>query len=252
MKKYFIITFIFVIELLNAQSKKKQIEILNGRIDSLNQIVLKRDNTISEKNTQVNALNSTKAALESAISSLNSNISKLTVEIQTCTSDTKIQKEEITNLKSQLKVKTDSLELHNIFEERTIMVNNKPLNLNPFEMFEIMTFEDVAPGLATELIFRKNKTSEYISFNEYNNQFNYDVEFDQEMKWIGKKAILSLELDLDEKLIRILNRNTKYKVIYCYFNDSVLWRKPYPTEATDGYYIVDIITMDEQFEREKN
>ena len=172
MKKYFLFGFLFVIELTTAQSKKKQIEILNSRIDSLNQIVSTRDNIISEKNTQVNALISTKATLESAISSLNNNISKLTVEIQTCTSDTKIQKEEIAKLKSQLKVKTDSLALfinssgivykpsknrfQNIQESRTLFINNKPLTINPFEMFDIMTFTDIGTGLYTNLIFISN------------------------------------------------------------------------------------------------
>ncbi|MCF8407652.1 MAG: hypothetical protein K9G36_01655 [Crocinitomicaceae bacterium] len=268
MNKYFIIGFIFVIKFASAQSKKQQIEILNGLVDSLNQIVSSRDNTISERNTQVNALNSTKATLESTISSLNINISKLTAEIQACTSDTKIKKEEIVILKSQLKVKTDSLasflnfseieyqptknRFQNLQESRTLFINNQPLSLNPFEMFDIMTFKDIGTGLYTDLIFTIPETDEEFYFSDVLQQFTYNGNFNDQLLWTGNQAIVSLEVGfVEERLVRTLQKNKKYKVIYGYFNDSKLWRKPFPTESTDGYYIIDVIEMFDQFEREK-
>ena len=265
MKKYFLFGFLFVIELTTAQSKKKQIEILNSRIDSLNQIVLKRDNTISEKNTQVNALNSTKATLESAISSLNNNISTLTAEIQTCTADTKIQKEEIAKLKSQLKVKTDSLALfinssgieykpsknrfQNIQESRTLLINNKPLELYPFELFDIMTFKDVTGGLYDYMFFSIPETGEEYYFIKYENT-KINGSFDHEGKWTGNEAKITLEC-YDGNLVRTIKKGHKYKVIYGYYSDEKMNRKPYGTETYAGYYIVDIIEMYDLFEREK-
>ena len=56
----------------------------------------------------------------------------------------------------------------------------------------------------------------------------------------------------DDYLLRVLQKKSKYKVIYCYTHDSELSRKPVPTESNSGYYIVDVIELFEQFEREKN
>ena len=241
MKISFLTSFLLLIELTNAQSKKKQIEILNSRIDSLNQIVSTRDNTISEKNTQVNALNSTKASLENAISELNSNISKLTAEIQTCTGDSKIQKEEIANLKVQLKVKTDSLALfiysngkeykptknrfQNIQESRILLINNKPLELYPFELFDIMTFKDVTGGLYDYMFFSIPETGDEYYFIQYDNT-KINGSFDGEGKWTGNEAKIILEC-YDGNLVRTIKKGNKYKVIYGYNSDEMMNRKPF-------------------------
>ena len=68
----------------------------------------------------------------------------------------------------------------------------------------------------------------------------------------GQVAHVLLKCDCDEEnLRRSLVKNRKYKVIYSFKSDSELWRKPYPTEPTDGYYIVDVLELNQPFEREK-
>lgn len=139
----------------------------------------------------------------------------------------------------------------NFNETRTLLVNNKPLTLNAFEMFDIMTFKEVGSGLYTYLLFTIPETKEEIYFDDTNNQFFYNGSFNNESRWTGDQATVTLECAKDERLTRYLSKNKKYKVIYGYYNDSKLWRKPFPTESTDGYYIIDVIKLYDQFEREK-
>jgi hypothetical protein len=139
----------------------------------------------------------------------------------------------------------------NFNELRTIMINNKPLRLDPFEMFDIMTFKEVGSGLNTYLMFTIPETSEEFYFNDIHNQFTYNGDFNTEYRWTGNQAVVTLECATEENLTRYLSKNKKYKVIYGYYLDSKLARKPFPTESIDGYYIVDIIEMYDQFEREK-
>ena len=42
---------------------------------------------------------------------------------------------------------------HNFDESRTLLINYKPLTLNQFEMFDIMTFQEVGNGFFTSLMF---------------------------------------------------------------------------------------------------
>jgi hypothetical protein len=70
----------FVLELLNiafSQSKREQIELLNFRVDSLNQILKAERNTHLEK---VTAYNSTISNLQSQLSSLNQKMEEMTKE----------------------------------------------------------------------------------------------------------------------------------------------------------------------------
>jgi hypothetical protein len=139
----------------------------------------------------------------------------------------------------------------NFNEYRKLLVNQKSLFLNPFEMFDIMTFEEVGSGYNTYLKFTIQETKEEFYFDDVNNIFTYNGVFTDDLYWTGNEATVVLECATEENLIRGLQKNRKYKVIYCHFNDSKLSRKPFPTESMDGYYIVDIIEMNDQFEREK-
>jgi hypothetical protein len=139
----------------------------------------------------------------------------------------------------------------NINQSRTIQINNKPLTLHPFEMFDIMTFKDVVTGMTTNLILTIPETGEEFDFNEFINDFTYNGSFSQDLNWTGNQATVTLECAINGNLVRVLYKNRKYKVIYGFYNDSKLWRKPYPTESVDGYYIIDIIELTNQFEREK-
>ena len=139
----------------------------------------------------------------------------------------------------------------NFNELRTILINNKPLRLDPFEMFDIMTFEEVGSGLNGYLLFTIEETGEEFYFNDIHNQFTYNGDFNNQSLWTGNLATVTLKCLEDDNLIRVLQKESKYKVIYCYTHDSELSRKPFPTESNSGYYIIDVIEMFDQFEREK-
>ena len=140
----------------------------------------------------------------------------------------------------------------NFNELRTILINNKALSLNAFEMFDIMTFRKVGTGFSNYLMFTIPETGEEFYFNDNHNQFSYNGDLNNQYLWTGNQATVTLKCMEDENLVRVLQKNSKYKVIYCFTNDSELDRKPLPTESYSGYYIVDVIEMFDQFEREKN
>ena len=94
-----------------SQSKKKQIEILTIRVDSLNSVLNAEKNISTEKSNKISDLSTKISNLESTISTLNTNVSNLTTELQTSKSKTASKQQEIGNLQSQLKFKTDSLVL---------------------------------------------------------------------------------------------------------------------------------------------
>jgi hypothetical protein len=139
----------------------------------------------------------------------------------------------------------------NFNELRTLLINNKPLRLDPFEMFDIMTFKEVGSGFDIYLKFTISETGEDFYFNNIHNEFTYNGEFNSQYLWTGNQAVVNLKCAVDDSLVRVLNKKSKYKVIYCYTNDSEMARKPFPSESYSGYYIVDVIEIFDQFEREK-
>ena len=140
----------------------------------------------------------------------------------------------------------------NFNENRWLLINNKPLELEPFEMFDIMTFQEVGFGLNVNLMFTIPETGEDFNFDDNNNSLSYNGDENLDNLWTGNQATVTLKCSEFENLVRVLQKKSKYKVIYCYTNDSEFSRKPRGTESNDGYYIVDIIEMFDQFEREKN
>lgn len=118
---------------LNAQSKKEQIEILNKRVDSLNEVVGSERKINLDKSTKISELTNTITNLESSISSLTNNVSKLTSDLQTSKTETATKMQEISKLQSQLKTKTDSLtlilnELEKLKPAPKIVVSNNKTN----------------------------------------------------------------------------------------------------------------------------
>ena len=97
MKKLYLIIFLSnCIFSFYAQSKKQKIEILNNRVDSLNQVlILERSNN----NQRLSDINAKISSLEKKITTLNSNLSILENE----------KRKEINSLQAQIKIKTDSL-----------------------------------------------------------------------------------------------------------------------------------------------
>jgi len=68
MKRILFVVSMLMVGLLNAQSKKEQIEILNKRVDSLNQVVSSERKINQDKSTKISELTNTITNLESSIS----------------------------------------------------------------------------------------------------------------------------------------------------------------------------------------
>lgn len=103
--------FLLFNSILFGQSKKEQIELLNKRVDSLNQVVGNERNTNTDNTNQIKELNSKITSFEENISELNLKISKIISELQSTKSEVESKQQEITNLKTLLKQKDDSLEM---------------------------------------------------------------------------------------------------------------------------------------------
>jgi hypothetical protein len=133
MKYIFSFIFISLIIEIFSQSKKEKIEILNIRVDSLYQILNFERNSNSKKTADLSA---TIVSLENKISSLNSSLNKLTLDFKSCKSEITVKQEENSNLKVQIKGKTDSLyllksELENLNQQSAfnkVGKHNKPIH----------------------------------------------------------------------------------------------------------------------------
>ncbi len=262
-----IVCFVCFASVSSGQSKKEQILTLSNKIDSLNSVLNNERSLSLEKITKLNfksdsiekKLNTTKAELLK----ISKDFDKQKVENESLSIGFKQLESELISLKKEnAKLKLDSLtknRFKDIDKERLISINNKPLVLFPFEIFEIMTFSGVVTGsLNASLDFFISDTGEQFSFLDNNNIIEMDeLDFEEDPKtgfliMKGEVAHVLLKCDCDEEnLRRSLVKNRKYKVIYSFKSDSELWRKPFPTESSDGYYIVDILELNQSFEREK-
>ena len=138
----------------------------------------------------------------------------------------------------------------NFDQQRIIIVDKKPLSLNPFELFDIMTFENVYTGMFMSLHFVIPELKENIIFQEGLNKIIYNGNFNDSLAGISNNVKIKLDCLSGDSLIRKIYQKKKYKLIYCFSSDSELHRKPFPTEHNDGYYIVDIVEINQKFERE--
>ena len=97
--------FVFVVSIGGiAQSKKEQIEIMNQKIDSLNQVVGEQKIEISNCKQQIDQL-------EKRNFQLTSEISKLNERLKSINDKDAINQRDIENLTNALKIKTDSLSI---------------------------------------------------------------------------------------------------------------------------------------------
>ncbi len=97
-----IIFFLFFVGTLDAQSKKKQIEILSRRLDSLQEVNSKQLSRINQSSARINELNDN-------LTNSNKSIKDLQTQFQDCNSEIISRKVEIIKLKSDLAIKTDSI-----------------------------------------------------------------------------------------------------------------------------------------------
>jgi antitoxin component YwqK of YwqJK toxin-antitoxin module len=133
MRNYLLLFFLVALSALSfSQSKKEQIELLNSRIDSINQVLSAERKTSADKSSKITDLDSKIANLEKEKTTLNGTISKLNGEITSLNSSINQLKselaatkssldnsnnvvasknQEISNLTAQVKTKSDSLKL---------------------------------------------------------------------------------------------------------------------------------------------
>ena len=131
MKKLFVFLIILFTNLSFAQSKKEQIELLNFRVDSLNQILKAQRNTHQEK---VTAFNSTISNLQSQLSSLNLKMDEMGKELTGSKNKLNSQNDQIKELKTAI---NDLNKLVDIKKDRSVyclktltLKNTSPLNFH--------------------------------------------------------------------------------------------------------------------------
>lgn len=142
------------------------------------------------------------------------------------------------------------IEIYNDIERHRIIYEGKDsLVLWPFELFSVMKLKQVSiPGLYGSLEFEMDNGDSTIVFIDVLNKYTYDGGFKDDL-WTGKKVILELKT-IEGILKREIIKGEKYKVIYAYSNDSEVLRTNIPTEHACGFYIVDIIKLNEKFQRQ--
>lgn len=148
MRSFLLIFCLLIVGLHHAQSKKEQIEILNKRVDSLNEVVGSERKINLDNATKISEFTNTITNLESSISSLNANVSKLTSELQQTKTESATKTQDLAKLQAQLKTKTDSLvlilgELEKLKPAPKPVVNNNTTNqvtqTGPFKSVKIGT-----------------------------------------------------------------------------------------------------------------
>jgi hypothetical protein len=270
-----------------SQSKKDKILALTFSFDSISQILERERN---EKNSLTKELSQKKSEFERQIEDSRKTIADQKKQIESKTSlnnqleqsvkekiienrdllqVSKLQLDSIIRLNATINSQQSPSEylevpyiptrdrFDNLSSRRKILIDKSPLTLYPFELFDIMLFEEASSGLTNGLNFIIPETGENVFFDDFNNKIGFkDNDFisneDGELVWAKSEVSIYLKCDCEnENLIRKIVKGKRYKVIYSYKSDSELYRFPFATESNEGFYIVDIIEMNEKFEREK-
>ncbi|MFM2196333.1 MAG: hypothetical protein RL092_1933, partial [Bacteroidota bacterium] len=99
-----IVCFVCFASVSSGQSKKEQIEVLNKRLDSLQKVNSMQLSIINQSSTRINELNDN-------LTNSKKNVEGLQTQLQDRTSEIYLQSTEIQRLKSEIKLKTDSIRL---------------------------------------------------------------------------------------------------------------------------------------------
>jgi len=155
-----------------------------------------------------------------------------------------------TNTKSE----SNESSLNYIDSERDIYFKNDSLTLHPFEQFNIVKFERIDNESALSLKFNVIDTIQIIKASaDKKNTRVIDQSiyiFDNNIKYDNVSATIKLKT-VNGYIDRKTEIGKEYKMIYCYFSDSEFHRiDPASDDYNDGYYIVDIVPLNERFERE--
>lgn len=148
---------------------------------------------------------------------------------------------------------------------REVVSKKDTVYLWPFELYDTVLFKDVFfSSLGDDQIYidlkgaiisgdyktDKGLFGSFVNNFEINkNEIFYSSESNSGYKWAGSIIKIKLET-IDGILVREIRKGQKYKIIYCFKSDSDTHRTNIPTEHNDGYYIVDIISLNEKFLRQ--
>ena len=134
----------------------------------------------------------------------------------------------------------DNNELYkNIEKDRLVITGKDTLRLDPFELFSILTFKEITFIMDDEALeFENQNKNIFLTF--YNDSIHEGSD---------DKVFLELEM-FDGILKRELIKGQKYKVIFSFISDSQALRSNGGTENMSGYYIVDIVNLNDKFQRQ--
>ena len=145
-KLVFVSIQLILINIVFAQSKKEQIEILTFRIDSINSILSSERNTIAQKelgySSKISNLENQVTLLKSEIELINKNSSGKDLEIKNLNNELVKTKNENEKIIYRLKTMTDSIK-----QSIQLINNSKLMNELPFVgLKELGEFWDVGSG----------------------------------------------------------------------------------------------------------
>jgi uncharacterized protein (TIGR02145 family) len=149
-KFYLVIFFFCLAGFCFSQSKKEQIEQLNYRVDSLNQIIFFKTNKISKQNTQIDSLNQIVSLeskvnaeksfrinqildsivqLETKLTFLKLDLNKSNSQIQVLQNENSDREKQINVLRSSLKIKSDSISNLSLTTQKESLLKLKEIEM---------------------------------------------------------------------------------------------------------------------------
>ena len=165
--------------------------------------------------------------------------------------------------------KADNNNLYNslsfLDKDRIIYYNSDSIALHPFEHFNIVKFETVEAGafenpyvklkITDTIQSIKLNSGEIIKVKVLDSALSFEAENDNSKYEYPYSNVSSVQYKFktDEvPFFRTIEKGKTYKIIYVYQSDIEYHRIDPPSDAyNDGYIILDIVPVEEKFEREK-
>jgi hypothetical protein len=156
--------------------------------------------------------------------------------------------------------KTTESSLLYISEERVVYYQNDSITIHPFEQFNIVKLDAINNEMFETLEFSIKDTLQTIRVLGNNIPKQKYLANGNSLSICNYKDFISDEKGAtitfktySGKLSRRIEKGNEYKIIYCYKSDSEVRRTNVATDdLIEGYYIVDILPLNEKFERENH
>jgi hypothetical protein len=143
-------------------------------------------------------------------------------------------------------------------EERTYYLNNNDsVFVNPYQFFSIVEFKEIEFGMNESLVFTVIDSIQECrilnskrSLKNAHEQLTFSFE---NFKMLDESNTLEIILDTREgELIRTIEKDKKYKVLYFYRIDPTVYRNNLGTDDfIEGMEIIDIVSVEEDFKKDK-